>query len=421
MSAPWTLSRSLFPVLVLASSLAACGGGGSDGNPSGAATDAGLLAQTESAIPASHGGGLSTPDVDDTTSGQAAGLPAGGGGGGGGGQGSTPEGSILAGSPDSTGSTDPMPATPAPAPAGPSSSGGGNANGSSGGNDSSGGSSGSGAGNAGSGTTASAGSQATLTGPAGANPGSYGELTFREEWNVSALDTSKWLTRMFHWTSQELDNWRIENGVLKMWTPRDPNGNFEFNNRAMNTDGKFTQRYGWFEMEAKLPKGRGLWPSFWLYAHNDHTRPEIDILEAYGGGDEWWATADGRPIDYGATIWVSPEDGSSGDMIAHQRPGWNFEVGDLTAGFHKYGALWEPDGITFFFDGRAIGPKVLTTRLNQQMYLIVGLGTGKPGTFNAPTSQTPTTIANAYEINYVRAWALPSGTTTGGSHRSPAQ
>ena len=260
-----------------------------------------------------------------------------------------------------------------------------------------------------------------LAGPAGATAGSYGALTFREEWNVSALDSDKSLTRMFHWTTQELDNWRIENGVLKMWTPRDPYGNFEFNNRAMNTDGKFTQRYGWFEMEAKLPKGRGLWPSFWLYAHNDHTRPEIDILEAYGGGDEWWATADGRPIDYGATVWVSPEDGSSGDMISHQRPGWSFPTGDLTAGFNKYGALWEPDGITFFFNGRAIGPKVMTTRLNQQMYLIVGLGTGTPGSFNAPTEATPTTIANAYEINYVRAWALPRGTTTGGSHPGPAQ
>lgn len=263
----------------------------------------------------------------------------------------------------------------------------------------------------------------TTAGPAGAAHGSYGALTFREEWNVSALDTGKWLTRMFHWTTPELDNWRIENGVLKMWTPRMANGQFLFENRAMNTDGKFTQRYGWFEMEAKLPRGRGLWPSFWLYAHNDHTRPEIDIMEAYGGGDQWWSTADGRPIDYGATIWVSPADGSSGDMISHQRPSWNqnIRMGDLTAGFHKYGALWEPDGITFFFDGQPIAPKVKTTRLNQQMYMIIGLGTGNPGTFNAPTGETPTTIANAFEINYVRAWALPQGTTTGGTHRDPTR
>lgn len=260
-----------------------------------------------------------------------------------------------------------------------------------------------------------------LAGPAGATAGSFGALTFREEWNGSRLDTGKWGTRMFHWTTQELDNWRVEDGVLKLWTPRDPQGNFEFNNRAMNTAGKFSQRYGWFEMEAKLPKGRGLWPSFWLYAHNDHTRPEIDIMEAYGGGDEWWATADGRPIDYGATVWISPADGSSGEWIAHQRPGWRFPTGDLTAGFHTYGAKWEPDGITFYFDGRQIGDKIMTDRLNQQMYMIIGLGTGKPGTFNAPTAETPTTIANAFEINYVRAWALPQGTTTGGSHPDPRQ
>lgn len=40
--------------------------------------------------------------------------------------------------------------------------------------------------------------------------------------------------------------------------------------------------YGTFEIYAKLPKGRGLWPAFWLYDHNDWP-PEIDIFEGYSG------------------------------------------------------------------------------------------------------------------------------------------
>ena len=203
-----------------------------------------------------------------------------------------------------------------------------------------------------------------------------------------------------------------------MWTPRDASGNFEFNNRCMNTDGKFTQRYGWFEMEAKLPNGPGLWPSFWLYAHNDSTRPEIDIMEAFSGEPSWGDSA-GRPIDFGATVWVSPEDGSAGDQIGHQRLSSIMTGLDLSAGFHKYSLLWEPDGLTFFFDGKQLGGKMWTTRLNQQMYIVVGHGTGKPGQFNGASSRTPASIDAAYQINYVRAWALPSGTTTGGSNRTP--
>ena len=32
-------------------------------------------------------------------------------------------------------------------------------------------------------------------------------------------------------------------------------------------------------MEAKLPPGAGLWPSFWLYGIYGTTRPEINIME----------------------------------------------------------------------------------------------------------------------------------------------
>lgn len=40
--------------------------------------------------------------------------------------------------------------------------------------------------------------------------------------------------------------------------------------------------FGRFEIEAKLPSGKGLWPAFWLYAANTWP-PEIDIFEAYSG------------------------------------------------------------------------------------------------------------------------------------------
>ena len=244
--------------------------------------------------------------------------------------------------------------------------------------------------------------------PAGAASGTYGAVTFDEEWNGS-LDRSKWSTRMPHWgNAPELDNWKIEDGQLKIWTPKMANGQFLFENRAMVTHDKFNQRYGWFEMEAKLPPGQGMWPSFWLYGIYGTDRPEIDIMESHGGVDEWWG--DPNPIDYGATVWLGQLNGNH-ERVGMVRPThYGLTPGDLTTGFHKYGALWEPDGITFFLDGQQIGDKIHTSRMNREMWIIVGLGTGVPGTYNAPTSRTPTN--SEFVINYVRAWALPGGVTT---------
>jgi beta-glucanase (GH16 family) len=248
-----------------------------------------------------------------------------------------------------------------------------------------------------------------VAGPAGADAGSYGRVTLNEEWNGS-LDESLWSTRMPHWTTQELHNWVVEDGLLKMWAPHDASGNFEFNNRAMNTEGKFTQRYGWFEMEAKLPAGPGLWPSFWLYGIHGTTRPEIDIMESFAGIDQWWG--DPNPIDYGAAVWVSDIHGGS-ERLGSARPGHIGITMDLSAAFHKYGAKWEPDGITFYLDGQPIGNKIYSDRLNEELFIIVAMGTGDPNNVHAPTSATPTD--SHLEVNYVRAWALPSGTTVSGS------
>ncbi|HEV2610262.1 MAG TPA: family 16 glycosylhydrolase, partial [Noviherbaspirillum sp.] len=69
-------------------------------------------------------------------------------------------------------------------------------------------------------------------------------------------------------------NYAVEDGSLKIWPARDPQGNFVA--RVIDTDGKFYQTYGYYEIEAKLPIGKGTWPAFWLYNHDepDPFRPE---------------------------------------------------------------------------------------------------------------------------------------------------
>ncbi|SNS74167.1 Glycosyl hydrolases family 16 [Noviherbaspirillum humi] len=235
--------------------------------------------------------------------------------------------------------------------------------------------------------------------PASLIAGPYGQraadyiLTFSEEFDRS-LDRSRWNDHIWYERPHPVRNYAVENGVLKIWPARDASG--EFVKRTIDTDGKFEQRYGYFEMEAKLPRGKGLWPAFWLFAHPGERRPEIDIMEAYPGGVDPWGFPgkDGvpHPRAYGATTWFDK------DRPAGTR---QFDTGlDLSAGFHKYAVKWEPDQQTYYFDGKEV--LKLQASLSDPMYILLDLWYGSSS--GDPDATTPLGKGNAFEINYVRAW-----------------
>lgn len=217
-------------------------------------------------------------------------------------------------------------------------------------------------------------------------------LTFAEEFDV--LDRGIWNDHIWYEKSHPIKNYTVENGLLKIWPQRDASG--KFFNRTLDTDGKFEQRYGYFEMEAKLLRGKGTWPAFWLLAHPGKRRPEIDIMEAYPGGvDPWGYTDDAgvsRPTAFGVTVWLD-EGVSAGNLQYDARV-------DLSAKFHKYAVKWEADRQTFYFDGKEVYK--VEARMNDPMYLLVDLWFGSSS--GEPDESTPEGKGNSYEINYVRAW-----------------
>ncbi len=79
----------------------------------------------------------------------------------------------------------------------------------------------------------------------------------------------------------------LEGGIFRIEARKNDKGKWESGLLA-SADGNgrgFSQQYGYFEMRAKLPKGPGVWPAFWLGSIVDKTAPasvEIDVLEFYG-------------------------------------------------------------------------------------------------------------------------------------------
>ncbi len=237
----------------------------------------------------------------------------------------------------------------------------------------------------------------TTTAPTTSTAMPYGQtgtnwtMTFSDEFTGTALNTARWNDTIWYEASNPTKNYAVSNGSLKIWPQRDATG--KFFNRTIDTDGKYYQTYGFFEIEAKLSIGKGTWPAFWLFNHIGTRRPEIDIMEAYAGGGpaSGWSDANFHPTAYAPTVWID-----AGRLAGTK----TILTSDLSAAFHKYAVKWEANKQTFYFDGREVYSLAVT--MPDTMYIMLDLWYGSAS--GQPDNTTPTGIGNSYEINYVRAW-----------------
>lgn len=216
-------------------------------------------------------------------------------------------------------------------------------------------------------------------------------MTFADEFDGSALNTARWNDTIWYEASNPTKNYAVSNGSLKIWPQRDATG--KFFNRTIDTDGKYYQQYGFFEIEAKLPIGKGTWPAFWLFNHIGTRRPEIDIMEAYAGGgpNSGWSDANFHPTAYAPTVWID-----AGRLAGTK----TIQTADLSASFNKYALKWEANKQTFYFNGKEVYS--LNVTMPDQKYIMLDLWYGSAS--GQPDNTTPTGIGNSYEIKYVRAW-----------------
>jgi beta-glucanase (GH16 family) len=251
------------------------------------------------------------------------------------------------------------------------------------------------------GTNGSAGSaepadSSPAAGPSGQDASKY-ELVFSDEFN-NGYNTSNWNDAIWYEGSNATKNYAVEDGKLKIWPQRDASGNFF--NRTIDTDGKKYFTYGFFEIEAKLPYGKGVWPAFWLLNHDgaDPFRPEIDILEAYPGGGPsgGWGSADLKPVTFQGTVWPNGINGNP-RVTSHKTL---TNLPDLSAGYHKYAVKWEPNKVEFYFDGKLY--HTANVSMPNRMYVLLDLWYGSAS--GTPDNSTPTGKGNAFEVNYVRVW-----------------
>ena len=94
----------------------------------------------------------------------------------------------------------------------------------------------------------------------------------------------QWYINDLYGPTGAVDPWAASNGVLTItaapadgWLQSQING-YAYSSGELNTFHSFSQQYGYFEISAQLPAGKGLWPAFWLVPQNLSWPPEIDVF-----------------------------------------------------------------------------------------------------------------------------------------------
>ncbi len=107
----------------------------------------------------------------------------------------------------------------------------------------------------------------------------------------------------------------------------------------VDTKGKFSGKYYYAEMRAKLPRGKGIWPAFWMLPEGGGWPPEIDIFEMLGDNTNklyFTVHTQGNDPDCGGY-----SNCKSGSYVGN----------DFSADYHIYGMEWTSDYVAWFVDG----------------------------------------------------------------------
>lgn len=159
----------------------------------------------------------------------------------------------------------------------------------------------------------------------------------------------------------------VADGLLRIEAKKEPDGKWRSGLLA-STDpvGRgFTQKFGYFEMRAKLPSGPGLWPAFWLIANKaPNASAEIDVLEHYGA----------FPDAFQSVVHVWPK--MDQVKAIHETHTHRVPAGSLYSDFHNYGVLVEAEWTRFYFDRMEIWSRRTPVEHHEPMFVLLNLAMG---------------------------------------------
>ena len=244
------------------------------------------------------------------------------------------------------------------------------------------------------------------------------QLVWSDEFNGPSFDRSKWAVEVnaFGGGNHELQiytdslrNVRIDDNRLILEAHRERTGiqgTFrDWSSGRVRTKYRGDWTYGYFEVRARLPKGRGFWPAIWMLPTNEECgvwpgSGEIDLMELKGHQPDRVSAA----VHYGPP-WPRNRFKASVPLLILPR-----DHPDFSEGFHTFGLLRGKRHLQWFVDREPVWKVSIADLVKdgahpdaftKRFHLILNLAVG--GHFPGPPSRR-TPSAARMEVDWVRVW-----------------
>lgn len=234
-------------------------------------------------------------------------------------------------------------------------------------------------------------------------PPSGWTLAWADEFNGTALDTSKWNIEVngngggnneLQYYTARPENIRVTGGALVIEARKEAYLGKQYTSGRITTQNKASWQYGRMEARMKIPTGKGTWPAFWMLGNSISSvgwpaSGEIDIMEhinseAFTHGTIHWSDQNNAYANYG---------GPSGNLDFSQ--------------FHIYAVEWDSSAIRWYVDGNKFHEVNIaggingTSEFHAPYFLLFNLAVGG----NWPGSPDASTVfPNQMQVDYVRVY-----------------
>jgi len=259
------------------------------------------------------------------------------------------------------------------------------------------------------------------------------ELVWSDEFEGTALDSSKWNVQLGDGTAEGIPGWgnnelqsyeasnvTVGDGVLTITAKQEAVNNREYTSGRINTLNKLDLQYGRIEASIKVPAGQGLWSAFWMLGSNSPYGTwaavgEIDIMEVF--------SRDPAPFTQGTAHYGQQ---FPLNVFSTQR----YDGIDPSDGeFHTYAVEWDEEEIRWFVDGTHFFTLTRATYWNyyldeatnahveggpsapfdQPFHLLLNLAVGG----NLPGAPVPESFPAVMTVDYVKVYGCNIDFDTG--------
>ena len=172
-------------------------------------------------------------------------------------------------------------------------------------------------------------------------------------------------------------------------------GGMQYTSARMNTQNKFSVKYGRIEARVKVPNVAGMWPAFWMLGNSISSIGwpkcgEIDIMEQANTnntiyGTIHWADVNGNHVQYGLTTTTSIND------------------------YHVYAVEWDASSIRWYVDSNLYCTANIANNINNtgafnagNFFIILNLAVG--GDFTGGTAINNAALPTQMLVDYVRVY-----------------